>query len=480
MIKSSLLDRRKFGVSKLSEASTSGRLPEDEVGLGEMRRRIFAMVWPATVESVLQMMVGIVSSAMLGRVGALAVGAVGLGRRITMLIWGIFAAIGTGTTVMVARSVGARNREAAGRYGEQAFVLTMGLVLSLALALFAFARPVIIGLYHTSGDLLEVGTEYLRIVVWGIPFMAVMQVTGAIMRGAGNTKVPMQIAMVINLVNLVLSYLMIFGHFGFPAWGVRGAGWAQNIAQAVGAVLALYIMLYRQEDLRFQLRGFRLHWPEVRTVLGIGIPTAGENVFMQLGQIMLTSLVVSFGTIPLAAHQQGMQAESLSYMPAVGFGIAATAFVGQSIGAGSLRLAERYVKELAKWSIILTAITASFLTFTPKLVFGLLSDEAEVISLGASYLVLMGIAQIPQQLSGVFNGALRGAGDTKAPMVIGAFGLWCVRLPLSYYFARNLGGGIVGVWVAMTIDLYVRFGLSYTRYRLGSWKKKAAASLRTA
>lgn len=448
-----------------------------EITQSEMRRRIFAMVWPATIENVLQMSVGMVSSAMLGQVGALAVGAVGLGRRITMLIWGIFAAIGTGTTVMVARSVGARNREAAGRYGEQAFVLTMGLVMTLSVILFTFARPVLIALYHTSGDLLVTATNYLRIVVWGIPFMAVMQVTGATMRGAGNTKVPMQVAMVINLINVALSYSMIFGHFGFPAMGVKGAAWAQVIAQAAGAFLALYIMLYRQEDLQFRLRGIRLRWQEVRTVLGIGVPTAGENLFMQFGQIMLTSLVVSFGEIPLAAHQQGMSAESISYMPAVGFATAATAFVGQSMGAGSVQQAERYVRELTKWSIIMTTVTASFLTFTPKLVFGLLSNQAEVINLGATYLILMGIAQIPQQLSGVLNGALRGAGDTKAPMVIGAFGLWCVRLPLSYYFSRNLGGGIVGVWIAMTIDLFVRFALSFTRYRMGRWKGKAQAEL---
>ncbi|MGI6357148.1 MAG: MATE family efflux transporter [Bacillota bacterium] len=450
----------------------------EDMSQAEIRRRIFAMVWPATIENVLQMSVGMVSSAMLGRVGALAVGAVGLGRRITQLIWGIFAAIGTGTTVMVARSVGAGDKQAAGRYGEQAFFLTMGLVVSLATLLFLFARPVLVALYNTSGELLSVGTDYLRIVVWGVPFMAVMQVTGAIMRGAGNTKVPMQVAMLINLINVALSYVLIFGNLGFPALGVIGAAWAQVIAQACGAALALYIMLYQQEDLLFRLRGVRILWKEVRTVLSIGIPTAGENLFRQLGQILLTSLVVSFGEIALAAHQQGMSAESLSYMPAVGFGMAATAFVGQSIGARSLKLAERYVRELVRWDIILTAFTSFFLIFTPRQVFGLLSNEREVIELGAKYLVLMGICQIPQQLSGLYNGALRGAGDTRAPMVISALGLWGVRLPLSYFFARNLGYGIMGVWVAMTIDLYVRFGLSFGRYQLGRWKKRVQAELR--
>jgi putative MATE family efflux protein len=440
----------------------------------EMRRRIFTMVWPATIESVLQMMVGIVSSAMLGRVGALAVGSVGLGRRVTMLIWGVFAAIGTGSTVMVARSVGAGDPDAAGRYARQAFLLTLGLVFSLTLIIVLFPTQLLVFLYRTDGELLEVATTYLRLVALGIPFMSVMQVTGAIMRGAGNTKVPMQVATTINIVNVILSYLLIFGHFGFPALGVVGAAWAQVIAQACGALMALYIMLFRQRDIAFGFRNVRINWRETRAVLNIGVPSAVENLTMQFGQIMLTSLVVSFGAIPLAAHQQGLTAESLSYMPAVGFGIAATALVGQSIGAGSLRMAERYVKELAKWSVMLTAFTASFLVFTPKAVFGLLSNEREVIELGARYLLLMGVAQIPQQLSGVLNGSLRGAGDTKAPMVVAAIGLWGVRIPLAFYFSRTLGMGIIGVWVAMTIDLFVRFSLSAARYLSGRWKERVA------
>lgn len=449
----------------------AARPDPNDISQEQIRKNIFGMVWPATIESVLQMAVGMVSSAMLGRVGAVAIGAVGLGRRITMLIWSFFAAIGTGTTVMVARSVGAKDRSRAGRYAEQAFFLALGMVLTISLLAFLFTREILVLLYNTSGELLDVGTDYLRIAIWGVPFMAVMQITGAIMRGAGNTKVPMQVATVINIVNVILSYTLIFGNFGFPAMGVKGAAWASNIAQAVGALLAMYIMLYRQENLVFRLSGVRINLADVKQLLGIGLPTAAENLLMQMGQIMVTGLVVSFGPIALAAHQQGITAESLSYMPAVGFGIAATAFVGQSMGAGSTKLAERYVRELAKWSMILTAFTASFLLITPRLVFGLLTDVQEVIDLGAYYLMMMGIAQIPQQLTGVFNGALRGAGDTKAPMVNGAIGLWGVRIPLSYFLSLNVGWGIFGVWAAMTIDLFVRFTLSFTRYRRGRWKR---------
>lgn len=444
----------------------------DNVTAAEMRANIFNMVWPATVENVLQMMVGIVSSAMIGRIGSLAVGAVGLGRRINLLVWAVFAAIGTGATVMIARSIGAKDRKSADSYAIQAFAFTLIFVLCVSLVIYAFPRQLIAGLYHATGDLLAAGTLYLKITAWGIPFMAVMQVTGAIMRGAGNTKVPMQIALAINIVNVILSYYLIFGGLGLPAMGLVGAGIAANIAQAVGAFLAIDIMFHRQTDINLQLQDFRFVWSPIRNMLQIGIPTAVENILMQLGQIMLTGLVVSFGTIALAAHQQGITAESLSYMPAVGFGIAATTFVGQSMGAGSARLAERYVRELGKWSMIMTLFTASFLIFTPRQLFSLLSNDPAVIQLGAWYLIMMGFAQFPQQLSGVLNGALRGAGDTRAPMVIGGVGLWGIRLPLAYFLSKNLGMGIIGVWAAMTFDLFVRFTLSLMRYRRGRWKNQ--------
>jgi putative MATE family efflux protein len=463
-------------VINLSVETAALRDP-DAITLPEMRSKIFRMVWPVTIESILQMAVSMVSSALLGHVSSVAVGAVGLGRRVTQLVWGVFAAIGTGTTVMVARSVGAGDRAEAGHYAEQAFFLTLGLVLTFACIAFAFAEPLLVLLYDAAGDLLQAGTLYLRIVVWGVPFMSVMQVTSAIMRGAGNTRVPMLVAMVINIINVGLSYVLIFGKLGLEPMGIAGAAWSQVISQAAGACLALYIMLYRQKDISLDLAGFRFSSFKVRAVLSIGVPTAAEHIFMQLGQILLTSLVVSFGTVALAAHQQGITAESLSYMPAVGFGVAATAFVGQSMGAGSVKLAERYVRELARWSMTLTAFTASLLIFLPRQIFGLLSSDSAVIELGVFYLIATGVAQIPQQLSGVLNGALRGAGDTKAPMVIGALGLWGVRLPLSYFLARAVGWGIKGVWIAMTIDLFVRFSLSLTRFLRGRWKANLAEIL---
>lgn len=445
---------------------------EVEITQTEIRHKIFGMVWPATIENVLQMLVGIVATGMVGKISAEAVAAVGLSSRLTQIVWAIFSAIGTGATVLIARSVGANNSQAANRTAKQALALAIGLVTLFTLVIWAKAETWLILLFRPNPILLSSALQFLRLAVWGMPFMAVMQVVGAILRGAGNTKTPMQIAFVVNVLNVICAYAFIYGHFGSPNMGMIGAAWAMDLAQLVGAMLALFAITRPQSVVSLNIRqGYKPEVGEMRKILGIGIPAAFESIFWQVATIVMMGLIVSFGTESLAAHQLGLNAESLSYMPAAGFGIAATAFVGQSLGAKRKDLAGRYVKEIAKWGIILTIFTGAVLIVLPEQILKLLSNNAEVIRLGAIYLRMMGFIQVPQLLSGIWNGALRGAGDTKAPMYIGGLGLWGIRLPLSFVFGKWMGMGIVGVWLAMIVDQMVRFTLSYLRYRAGRWKE---------
>lgn len=442
-----------------------------DVPQSEIRRRIFGMIWPATIENVLQMLVGIVATGMVGKIGAEAVAAVGLSTRITQIIWCLFAAIGTGATVLIARSFGANDREAARRTAEQAMVLAVGLVTVLTVAIWASANSLIVLLFNPDAQLLASANLFLRVAVWGMPFMAVMQVVGAIMRGAGNTKTPMQVAFYVNIINVIANYVLIYGIFGSPALGMIGAAIAMLISQFVGACLAIYAITRPSQVISLKIkRKIQTDTQEMRRILVIGIPAAFESLFWQFSSIIMMGLIVTFGTNALAAHQLGMNAESLSYMPSAGFGIAATAFVGQSLGAGRLDLANRYVREINKWGIVLTVFTSALLLFLPTQIMSLLTNDLEVIELGAIYLRLMGVVQVPQLLSGIFNGAMRGGGDTRAPMYIGGIGLWGIRIPFSFIFSRTLGLGIVGVWWAMALDLSVRFVLTVIRYRGGKWQ----------
>jgi Na+-driven multidrug efflux pump len=161
----------------------------------------------------------------------------------------------------------------------------------------------------------------------------------------------------------------------------------------------------------------------------------------------------------------GMQAESISYMPAFGFSIVTTTLVGQCIGSREPEMGKAYLGETIKGSILITSISVIFLVFFPRQVMSLLTNDAEVIRLGAYYLIIMGIVQIPQNLAGVFGGALRGAGFTKVPMTTAFAGLWGIRVPFTLVLTYVFKLGIVYIWIAMGVDLVFRLFLSYFLYK---------------
>ncbi|HHX28320.1 MAG TPA: MATE family efflux transporter [Firmicutes bacterium] len=422
--------------------------------------------------------VGLVNTGMVGHLSATAISAVGLTNRATMVAWALFQAVSTGTTVLVAQSVGSGRRDRARAVASQALLFGTSSVMALALV-FAILGSKVLSIFRPEASLLATATGYLRIVVLGMPAVGIMTASGATMRGAGNTRTPMLIAVFVNLVNLAGNSVLIYGKLGFPAMGITGSAISTVTAQWIGAALALMATMGRNSPLGVAWRGpWRFSRRELGQMLEIGLPATGESLFWQAAALILTLFITGFGTEALAAHQLGVQAESLSYMPTAGFGIAATALVGQAIGAGNPRLARRVTRELGMLVALITAFTTGLLLFLPKQILGLLTNDSHVVALGAIYLRLMGTAQIPQQLSGVFTGALRGSGDTRTPMYIAAIGLWGVRLPLAYILAFPLNMGIAGIWTGMTLDLFVRFTLTAIRYRRIPWARGETLEIR--
>ncbi|MCL2548223.1 MAG: MATE family efflux transporter, partial [Symbiobacteriaceae bacterium] len=191
----------------------------------------------------------------------------------------------------------------------------------------------------------------------------------------------------------------------------------------------------------------------------------------QMATMVMMGLIVTFGTVSLAAHNLGLQAESISYMPGAGFGIAATTLIGHSLGAQNPGLGKRYFKEILKWGVLVSGFTSLLLFFFNIHLMTLLTDQREVIVLGAEYLWLMSFTQIASLVTGIIGGTLRSAGDIQAPMVIAGVGMWALRIPLSFVFGASwgLGLGVQGVWYAMIVDLFVRLVLAIWRYRTLRW-----------
>ncbi|GIV96293.1 MAG: hypothetical protein KatS3mg057_0950 [Herpetosiphonaceae bacterium] len=310
--------------------------------------------------------------------------------------------------------------------------------------------------------------SYLAIVSGSFVLASLTFVGNAALRGAGDTRTPLLIMLLVNGINILFTWLLVGGHWGLPALGVAGSAWGAAIGRGVGGVVVLLLLLRGRSGLRLAL--MRLDSLMVRRLLRVGLPAAGEQLIFRFGMLTFNAMIASLGTVAYAAHTIGIQAESLSWLPGFGFGIAATTLVGQALGAGDPRQAQRS-------GYVAYAIGASFmsslgilLVLFPAFFIGVFTDDADVIQAGTLPLQIMGLAQPVLASTMIFNGGLRGAGDTRWVLLANAGGVWVVRLPLTYALIHYAGWGLAGVWTAMAIDQAVRGSLAFLRFKSGRWK----------
>ncbi|MGB3397357.1 MAG: MATE family efflux transporter, partial [Nitrospira sp.] len=268
----------------------------------------------------------------------------------------------------------------------------------------------------------------------------------------------------VNVLHIAIAYPLIYGRWGLPAFGIKGAAVAVGIAEATGAV---YLLARCRTILK---PSNRLRWDLIRTMWQVGAPVSGERIVQQAGILLYTKIVLLYGTVSYAAHQVGLSIESLSFLPGYGFAIAAATMVGQSIGAGKYTRAK-----LENWeanrlaTFIMSLMGLVFFFFPYALLRAFTSDEA-VIELGTVFLKIVALLQVPLALTMVLAGSLRGAGDTRFIMIATMIGMWGVRIPLALVAGYWLTMGVVYVWLAMIADWTLRMALMLWRYRSERWK----------
>lgn len=443
-----------------------------------IRKKIYKLILPITVDNILQMVAGLVSMGMIGRVNTLSVGAIGLSTRITQIVWAIFKGLTTGATVFVAQAYGAKDFKRLKHVIQQTLLSTIVFVVFLQQIIF-WNASFFLSIFNPKPDLMASASLYLKTVSWGLPFWVIMIIVSGVLQGMGNASTPMKITGIMNVLNIIIGYIVIFGNFGMPKLGIFGAALGLVIAQIIGAFLGLYVLFNKNGVLggMLNLNFFKFDFKEILNVYKVGTPTAFESIFWQLAAIILTRVILSFGVVALAAYQIGLNAESISFTPALGFSVAATALVGQALGSQDGELGRKYLKELIKGSAILTILLSSLLLFMPRQIMGLLTTDKSVIALGAKYLFLMGLVQLPQNISGVLNGSLRGAGYTWVPMVVAFTGIWLIRVPVSLVLTYIFNLNVVAIWIVICIDQITRFALSIFIYKTKNiYKAKAIIS----
>ncbi len=436
----------------------------------DIRNQIFKLAIPAIMEMTLHTLVWTADTAMVGRLNPASISAVNLGSQIMFTMSNIFGALGIGATAMVSRQIGANNREEAENIAAQS--IGIGFIISMIIGtLGILSAKSVFNLIVDDPEVIALGSSYLRIVFIGALFLIPQFIANSILRGAGNTVIPLVSAAFANAFNIIGDYVLIFGKFGFPELGVTGAAIATGTAQILGASITFFFLIRGKAGIKLHIsKVFRLSKNITKSIVDLSVPATLET-FMNEGSRLLSSFwIAQLGTISFAAHSLANAAESISYMPGYGFAVAATTMVGQSLGAKNLRRAEICTKKIILYSVWLMGLVALAFIIFPFAIMRLFSNDLDTVALASKCLRVGAVEQIPIAIGMTVSGALKGAGDTKGPFKISLITNLGVRLPLIFIIVFILKLNVVFVWWATGIQFIVEAVLMIIRYRRGRWK----------
>lgn len=431
----------------------------------KMRIDIFKMIMPILISSILEMMVGFVSMALIGNLGAIAIGAMGLSTRVRGIIWSFYKGIGIGAQVVTAQSVGAKDYKRVKATVKQ----TIGSIVILSV-LFSSSMLIFpsfwLSIFSAKDLLFSTAADVLRIIAFGMPFLGIVIIISGILQGKGDAFTPMVISIFMNITNALVGVVLVKGLLGLPSLGLKGAAYAMVISQGLAAIMGLYF-LTRKNGLIVGVRPwefFSFKKEVLKSVYATGIPTAIESLFWNVSSILIIRSILTYGNNAYAAYQLGLQAESLAYMPMAGFQIASTAFIGRYLGGHNPDMAKDYFKEILRWAIGLSILGGGILVFLPRQILGVMTQDPILIDIAVIYLIFCGLAQVPQNVAGVLGGALRGAGYTKLPMYSAGIGIYLVRVPLALLSAFVFSWSLNIIFLAIAIDMIIRLILNTSLY----------------
>jgi putative MATE family efflux protein len=420
----------------------------------------------------LQSTVGLVNTVIVAELGRDAVAGVGLATQIHFLAFAVLSAVTIGSVALVARASGAGEPREADR------VLRMSAALGSVLgALMMLAIPfteTIVGAFGVAPPVVAVGGSYLRLLLlFNVPFAFGLVVSSGL-RGAGDVRTPMAVGVVVNVLNVLGNYALVFGKWGAPELGTDGSALAGGLSFGVGAVLFLWP--WARNALVIErgpwLDGFSRE--RAARILRIGVPTFLEQTAWQLGLWIFLRVVAEYGTEPVAAYLIGVRILSFSFVPGLGFAMAASTLVGQHLGAREPDLASR-----SGWRANLSAMGVMgalglLIIGVARPVSGWFGATGEAtVDLTVSFIWILGAAQPLMAVEFALGGALRGAGDTRFPLFAILAGLFVFRLGGAAIVVMLLHGTVIQVWSCLLADYAVKAALLSARFASGRWKEIA-------
>jgi putative MATE family efflux protein len=428
---------------------------------------VLQLAWPAVLGNLAYSTVGLVDIKIVGSLGAYAVAAVTTGHRIFFVLQAVLIALTAGTTAMVARSWGGGDRDEANRVTMASLVVCLGVALAMTIPAVVYARE-LAGIFDLDDQTIGAAAEFIAVMSCFNVAFAVSMVLGTAIRAAGDTRTPLWIGLITNVVNIFFVYGFVYGRFGFPEMGVRGAALASGLAFSVGALISLTLWLRGWLRVEPIWQGV-FAWPRIRQLVRIGYPAGLEQGALQIGFIAFLWIVSFYGTAPYAAYGIGVQILSFSFVVGFGFSIAASTHVGQRLGAGDSEGATQSGWR-AMWLAVgaMVVLGGSIILFAPQIA-GFMIDDAEVVRLTVIFIYILGAVQPLMAIEFTLGGALRGAGDTRFPLLTTLTGIILVRGTLAWT-AYVLGFSVEWIFGVLIADYVVKSSLLVMRFRGGRWR----------
>jgi MATE family multidrug resistance protein len=444
-----------------------GPQPADERRGGV--REVAILAYPVILTQLSMTAMGVVDSAMVGRLGASELAAVGFGGVWMWTIFCFFIGGASGVQTFVSQYHGAGRPERCGAWVWQGIWSMLPAALLAAVVLILVVRTLLAWL-APSAELQPLAASYMSIRALGSAGMCAAATFSAFFRGIGDTRTPLYVTLFANLLNVVLDYGLIFGHFGLPTWGVAGAATATVIAEWIQAAIMLVVFLrpairtaYRTQPAPYCAR-------EQRRLLYTGAPIGGQWLLEMLSFAVFLTLVARMGDTSMAASQAFISLLSLSFLQASGLAMAVATLVGRYIGSEDPAAVERSFRSAQKLVLILSGSVALLFVAAPQLLMRIFTDDPEVLRLGGPLLLIGAVFQFFDAFAIVSDGALRGAGDTRFPFLVRFALAWGLFLPLGWLFGLHLEGGLMGAWMGGLVYVVVLAGYLVWRFRSGAWR----------
>jgi len=432
------------------------------------------MAVPSMVESFFVAFAGLVDAYMVSSLGSAAVASVGLTTQPKFAVLSLFLATNVAVSALVARRFGEKDRERANRIFVSAFVFVIIAAIALSLLFVVFASD-IIKWCGSNAETHEGAVTYIRIIVGGMIFNCIQICINSAQRGAGNTKITMRTNVTSNIVNIIFNYLLIGGHFGFPALGIKGAAIATVLGTVVASVMSFVSILGKDNFISIPYIFANKIKPALdayKSIFNVGYSVFIEQILMRIGFMATALMAANQGTDAMAAHQVGMNLMSLSFAFGDGLQVAAVALIGRSLGENRPELAKTYGKTCQMVGGTISIIMALFYCFGAGWIMNMFFKEDPQIAQIGIYIVYMLIFTVLFQIRQViYMGCLRGAGDTFFTAVVSAISVTVIRTAVSYIACYTLGFGIHGIWMGIAADQISRFVAVAIRFRMGKWAK---------